>query len=121
MVPHAVLGFLVSRRRSKFIANFPEAIDLMVRGLRSGLPVTESIRTAGEEIVDPVGTELRRVTDSVRPGAKLADALRACSRRLDIQAFNLFTVALAAQSETGGHPADTLDNLSAGLDRHRHT
>ncbi|HEY9547871.1 MAG TPA: type II secretion system F family protein [Kiloniellaceae bacterium] len=119
MVPHAVLGFLVSRRRSKFIANFPEAIDLMVRGLRSGLPVTESIRTAGEEIVDPVGTELRRVTDSVRLGAKLEEALWDCSRRLDIQEFNFFTVALAIQSETGGNLAETLANLSEVLRRRR--
>ena len=66
MLPHAVIGFLMRRRRNKFIAYFPEAIDLMVRGLRSGLPITESIRTAGEEILDPVGIELRRITDSVR-------------------------------------------------------
>jgi len=119
MLPHATVGFLVARRRSKFIAAFPEAIDLMVRGLRSGLPITESIRTAGEEIVDPVGLELRRVTDSVRLGAKLEEALWDCSRRLNIQEFNFFTVALAIQSETGGNLAETLSNLSDVLRRRR--
>lgn len=119
MLPHLVLGFLVSRRRNKFIANFPEAIDLMVRGLRSGLPITESIRTAGEEIVDPVGLELRRVTDSVRLGAKLDEALWDCSKRLNTQEFNFFTVALSIQSETGGNLAETLANLSDVLRRRR--
>lgn len=119
MIPHLIVGFLVARRRSKFVANFPEAIDLMVRGLRSGLPITESIRTAGAEIVDPVGLELRHVTDSVRLGAKLEEALWDCSRRLNIQEFNFFTVALAIQSETGGNLAETLANLSDVLRRRR--
>jgi tight adherence protein B len=119
MYPHMVVGFLVSRRRNRFIAYFPEAIDLMVRGLRSGLPITESIRTAGEEITDPVGTELRRITDSVRLGAKLDEALWDTSRRLNIQEFNFFTVALSIQSETGGNLAETLANLSDVLRRRR--
>lgn len=119
LLPHAVVGFLVSRRRNKFIANFPEAIDLMVRGLRSGLPITESIRTAGAEIVAPVGTELQNVTDSVRLGAKLEEALWETSRRLNIQEFNFFTIALAIQSETGGNLAETLANLSDVLRRRR--
>lgn len=117
--PHAIVGFLRNRRRTKFIALFPEAIDLMVRGLRSGLPITESIKAAGAEIVDPVGIELRRITDSVRIGEKLEEALWECSRRLDIQEFNFFTVALAIQSETGGNLAETLGNLSDVLRRRR--
>jgi len=119
LLPHLVVGILLVRRRNKFIANFPEAIDLMVRGLRSGLPITESIRAAGAEIVDPVGLELRNVTDSVRLGAKLDEALWECSRRLNIQEFNFFTVALAIQSETGGNLAETLANLSDVLRRRR--
>lgn len=119
LLPHLVVGFLVVRRRSKFIANFPEAIDLMVRGLRSGLPITESIRAAGVEIADPVGTELRGVTDAVRLGAKLDEALWDCSKRLNIQEFNFFTVALAIQSETGGNLAETLSNLADVLRRRR--
>jgi tight adherence protein B len=119
MLPHAVVGFLVGHRRNKFIAHFPEAIDLMVRGLRSGLPITESIRTAGTEIVDPVGLELRHITNSVRLGEKLEEALWECSRRLDIQEFNFFTVALNIQSETGGNLAETLANLSDVLRRRR--
>ncbi|WP_422366640.1 type II secretion system F family protein [Pelagibius sp.] len=119
MLPHAGLSFLIARRRNKFIARFSDAIDLMVRGLRSGLPITESIKTAGDEIVDPVGTELTRITDSVRLGESLEDALWDASKRLDIQEFNFFTVALAIQSETGGNLAETLANLSDVLRRRR--
>lgn len=119
LLPHAVVGFLVVRRRNKFIDNFPEAIDLMVRGLRSGLPITESIRAAGAEIIAPVGTELQSVTDSVRLGANLEEALWETSRRLNIQEFNFFTIALAIQAETGGNLAETLANLSDVLRRRR--
>src|SRR3546814_13899638 len=104
MLPPATLCFLVCRRRNRFIDRFPEAIDLMVRGLRSGLPITESIRAAGQEIVAPVGIELRRLTDEVGLGAKLEEAPWDCSRRLDIPEFHFFKVALSIQSDTGGHP-----------------
>lgn len=119
MLPHLCLSFLIARRRNRFIAHFPEAIDLMTRGLKSGLPITESIKTAGDEIPDPVGSELTRVTDSVLLGEQLDEALWEASRRLDIQEFNFFTVALAIQSETGGNLAETLANLSDVLRRRR--
>ena len=111
-LPHVVIGFLGNRRRNKFVAYFPEAIDLMVRGLKSGLPITESVRNAGDEVADPVGSELRSVTDAMKMGKKLEDMLAETAKRLDIQEFNFFTVSLAIQSETGGNLAETLENLS---------
>jgi tight adherence protein B len=114
-LPHLLIGFLGKRRQKKFIALFPEAIDLLVRGLKSGLPISESIKNAGEEIADPVGLELRRVTDAVRLGRKLEDELWATSARLDLQEFKFFTVSLAIQTETGGNLAETLENLSTVL------
>ena len=114
-LPHFYTGFRSGRRQTRFIANFPEAIDLMVRGLKSGLPITESIKNAGEEVADPVGSELKRVTDSVRLGTKLEDALWEASDRLDLQEFKFFTVSLSIQSETGGNLAETLENLSKVL------
>ena len=111
-LPHMTVGFLGRRRRNKFLENFPEAIDLMVRGLKSGLPITESIRAAGEEVPDPVGVELRQVTDAVALGRKLEDVLWEMSERLDIQEFKFFTVSLSIQAETGGNLSETLQNLS---------
>ena len=111
-VPHIVVGAMATRRQNKFVENFPDAIDLMVRGLKSGLPIGESIKTAGNEVPDPVGLELRRVTDAVRMGTKLEDALWDTSNRIDLQDFKFFTVSLAIQSETGGNLSETLANLS---------
>ena len=111
-LPHIVIGFMAKHRQGKFLTFFPDAIDLMVRGLKSGLPIGESIKTAGEEVPDPVGFELRRVTDAVRLGSKLEEVLMETAERVDIQDFRFFTVSLAIQSETGGNLAETLGNLS---------
>lgn len=118
-LPHAATSILAKRRQAKFIANFPEAIDLMTRGLKSGLPIIESIKTAGEEVPNPVGSELRHVTDSVRLGSKLEDVLNDTSDRLGLQEFKFFTISLAIQSETGGNLAETLNNLADVLRKRR--
>jgi tight adherence protein B len=111
-LPHMVVGFLIKNRQTKFIDFFPEAIELMVRGIKAGLPIGESIRTAGEEIPDPVGEELKRITDGVRIGRKMDEVLWETSHRLDLQEFKFFTIALSIQNETGGNLTETLTNLS---------
>ncbi|MEH6632196.1 MAG: type II secretion system F family protein [Halopseudomonas aestusnigri] len=110
--PHLGLNFLKNRRHNKFINLFPDAIDLMVRGLKAGLPITECIKNAGEEFPDPVGTEFTAVTDGVKVGGKLPEELERAQIRLDLQEFQFFTVALSIQTETGGNLAETLANLS---------
>ena len=119
MLPHLFLALLIKRRQARFIANFPEAIDLMTRGLKSGLPIVESMKTAGEEVPDPVGKELRDVTDSVRLGGKIEDALSDASERLSLQEFRFFTISLSIQSETGGNLTETLQNLAEVLRKRR--
>jgi len=114
-LPHYVVGTLFKRRQMKFIQFFPEAIDLMVRGVRAGLPITEAIKAAGDEVPDPVGIELRRVTDGVRLGRRINEVLWESSRRLDLQEFKFFTIALSIQAETGGNLAETLNNLAEVL------
>lgn len=111
-LPHFFLGFRITRRRNKFTDLFPDAIDLMVRGIKAGLPITESIKNAGDEIADPVGTELKRVTDGLRIGRQLDELLWESSERLEMQEFDFFTIALSIQAETGGNLAETLANLS---------
>ena len=118
-LPHAVTGLLAKRRQAKFIANFPEAIDLMTRGLKSGLPISESIKAAAEEVPDPVGSELTQVLDQVRLGTKMEDALTECSERLGLQEFKFFVISLSIQAETGGNLAETLGNLSDVLRKRR--
>jgi len=111
-LPYLFITLLAKRRQTKFIALFPEAIDLMTRGIKSGLPISEAIKNAGEEIADPVGSEMRKVTDGVKMGNKMEDMLWDSAVQLDLQEFKFFTVSLAIQSETGGNLAETLENLS---------
>ena len=117
--PHMVIGRMISKRLEAFTGLFPEAIDLQVRGLRSGLPINESIKIVGSEVDDPVGIEFRKIADAVRMGTTLEDALWAAAELLDTPDFKFFVISLAVQKETGGNLAETLENLSEIL-RKRH-
>lgn len=118
-LPHIVIGFLGVRRIKRFGALFPEAIDLIVRGLKSGLPVTESIKVVGHEIGDPVGTEFRVISDSIKFGMTLNQALWSAAPRINTPEFRFFNITLSIQQETGGNLAETLENLSAVVRRRR--
>jgi len=118
-LPHLTVNYLIHRRVTKFVANFPEAIELIVRGLKSGLPVGESIRTVAEEIPSPVGTEFAQVTSIVTLGRTMEEAMWETARRIDIPEFKFFVIALSVQKETGGNLAETLENLADILRRRR--
>jgi tight adherence protein B len=119
IVPHMALGFMVERRRKKFAKLFPDAIGLIVRGLKAGLPAIESMLIVGREVGPPVGEEFRRIGDQVRVGQSIEDALWSVARRLDLQEFNFLVITMAIQRETGGNLAETLENLDEML-RKRH-
>jgi tight adherence protein B len=118
-VPHLVIGFLGRRRLKKFLDGFPEAIDLIVRGVRSGLPVTECLKAVASESVGPIAVEFALIADAIKFGKSLNEALDACSNRLDLAEFRFFMIALSIQQETGGNLAETLSNLSDVLRRRR--
>jgi tight adherence protein B len=110
--PHFVIGFMIKRRVNKFTSNFPDAIELMVRGLRSGLPITETLGIVASEIVGPVGVEFRMVTDKMKIGRTMESALQDTADRLGTPEFQFFVITLAIQRETGGNLAETLSNLA---------
>ena len=118
-LPHLVIGRMGKRRLKAFIALFPDAIDLVVRALRSGLPVSEAIVGAGHEIADPVGAELRQIEDGMKMGRDLDSLLWDTAKRIDASEFRFFVIALSVQRETGGNLAETLSNLSDVLRRRR--
>jgi tight adherence protein B len=118
-LPHMTVSLLIKRRIAKFVANFPEAIELIVRGLKSGLPVSESIRTVAEEIPKPVGSEFAQVSSSVKLGRSMEDAMWDTAARIDIPEFKFFVISLSVQKETGGNLAETLENLADILRRRR--
>ena len=111
-LPHMAVSRMIDKRSQKFISNFPDAIDLMVRGLRSGLPITESMNSVSQEIPDPVGKEFRRVVDAIRLGQTMEEALWETAGRLGLPEFKFFVISLAIQRETGGNLAETLSNLT---------
>ena len=111
-VPHFVVGKMIKRRLNKFNSNFPDAIELMVRGLRSGLPITETLGIVASEIVGPVGIEFRMVSDKMKIGRTMESALQDTADRLGTAEFQFFVITLAIQRETGGNLAETLSNLA---------
>ena len=118
-LPHMVIGRMGKRRLAAFIALFPEAIDLIVRALRSGLPISEAIIGAGHEIADPVGLELRLVEGGMRMGRDLESLLWDTAKRIAAPEFRFFVIALSVQRETGGNLGETLANLADVLRRRR--
>jgi len=111
-VPHMAISYLIKRRVGKFNARFPDAIELMVRGLRSGLPISETMIIVADEIPDPVGTEFRAVADKMKIGRTMDQALQETANRLATPEFQFFVISLAIQRETGGNLAETLANLA---------
>ena len=111
-LPHYMVGRMARRRIQTFLAKFPDAIDLLVRGLRSGLPISETMTIVGSEVPDPVGSEFRAVADRMRIGRTMDAALQESADRLDTPEFQFFVITLAIQRETGGNLAETLSNLA---------
>ncbi len=111
-LPHFVVGKMIIRRINKFNANFPDAIELMVRGLRSGLPISETLGVVATEIGGPVGVEFRAVADKMKIGRTMEVALQETADRLGTPEFQFFVITLAIQRETGGNLAETLSNLA---------
>ena len=112
LAPYMVVGNLIARRRRAFIIKFPEAIELLVYGLRSGLPVSETLGLVSTEVPGPVGHEFKLVTERMRIGRSMEDALHESAERLAIPEFNFFSITLAIHRETGGNLTETLVNLA---------
>jgi tight adherence protein B len=111
-LPHFIVGRLIKGRVTKFTAKFPDAIELMVRGLRSGLPISETLGIVADELPGPVGVEFRGVSDKMKIGRTMEVALQETADRLGTPEFQFFVITLAIQRETGGNLAETLSNLA---------
>ncbi|QUL36600.1 type II secretion system F family protein [Erythrobacter sp. JK5] len=111
-LPHLVVGFYISKRTAQFNSKFPDGIELLVRGLRSGLPVTETLAVVAQEVPGPVGSEFKGVVERIKIGKTMEDSLQETADRLGIPEFNFFCITLAIQRETGGNLAETLSNLA---------
>jgi tight adherence protein B len=109
---------LRGRRQKKFGAQFPDALDIIVRSLRAGHPVPIAISMVGREMPDPIGSEFGVVSDEITYGADLETAMRNLYARLGSDDLPLFVTAVAIQGSTGGNLGEILENLS-GVIRQR--
>jgi tight adherence protein B len=110
--------FLVERFRRRFLDGFPDVIDMIVRAVRAGVPVTQVIASASGECGEPLKSEFKLMADSLAVGLDLEEVLAVAMRRIEIADFSFFCVCLLLQRETGGQLGETLENL-AGIVRTR--
>lgn len=114
-IPRWVLGFLKKRRAAKFLNEFANAIDVIVRGVKSGLPVNDSFKVVGRESPDPVGPEFQQVVEGQRLGITLEQGLERMFERMPLAEVNFLTIVITIQKQTGGNLAEALGNLSVVL------
>ena len=112
VIPYFILQRIAASRRRRVEKQFPVALDIFVRALRSGHPVASAIELLTREMDDPIGTEFGIVADEITYGADLVTALNAMAERWDLEDMRMFVVSLAVQSETGGNLAEILENLA---------
>jgi tight adherence protein B len=118
VLPYLVLKLLRSRRQKRFGAQFPDALDIIVRSLRAGHPVPIAVAMVGREMADPIGSEFGIVSDEITYGADLETAMRNLYARIGSDDLPLFVTAVAIQGSTGGNLGEILENLS-GVIRQR--
>lgn len=110
--PKLVVTIMARRRLGRFTAQFADAIDVVVRGIRSGLPLGECVAIIGREMPDPLGAEFRQVYESQRLGLTLHEALARAVERMPTPELRYFATVTAIQQQTGGNLAETLAKLS---------
>lgn len=118
-LPNLIVSTMISRREDKFTGRFPEGLDVLVRGLRAGLPIAESIVNARDEVVEPVKSVFGEIADAINLGQNLEDAIKEAARMVDTPELKFFGITLTVQRETGGNLAETLSNLADILRRRR--
>jgi tight adherence protein B len=113
--PQWVLGFLAKRRTAKFTAAFADAMDIIVRGIKSGLPVHDCLKIIGRESHEPLGGEFRRLVEHIGMGVSIDQALEMLHDHMPTSEVRFFSIVMNIQAKTGGNLAEALNNLSLVL------
>jgi Flp pilus assembly protein TadB len=114
-----LLRLAQNRYQNRFLEAFPDALDLIARAVRAGLPVFDAMAVAGREVRPPVGPEFERTLEEMRIGTDVDEAMQHTADRIRVPDFRFFVVALKLQRRTGGSLAETLGNLSGIIRRRR--
>lgn len=118
-VPRLLLSFEQHRAELAFLEDFPNAVDMIIRMLRAGLPVTAAIKTVAEEAPGAVGRAFQTLGDQIQIGMSLGDALGLATKQIRLADFRFFCVSVALQQSTGGNLASTLETLSEIIRKRR--
>lgn len=110
--PRFVLRWKVKRRQKKFLEDFADALEAMVRLLKAGMPVSEAIAMASREFTGPIGEEMSRIYDSQKIGTPLPEAAMDAARRMPLTEMQMFATGLAIQAQTGSSLSEVLTNLA---------
>lgn len=114
-LPRWFLGWLKKRREQKFLREFPNAVDVIVRGVKSGLPLGDCIRIVASESHEPVRSEFRHIVETQALGIPLPDACARLFERVPLAETSFFSIVVAIQAKSGGNLSETLGNLSRVL------
>jgi tight adherence protein B len=114
-LPRWVLGFLAKRRKKQFTGQFADAVDVIVRGVKSGLPIGECLKIIAYESPQPMAGEFLRITEAQRLGLTIDEAVARAIERMPTSELKFFAIVMNIQQQTGGNLAETLTNLSTVL------
>lgn len=114
-LPRWLLGMLGARRIKAFTEEFPNAIDVVVRGIKSGLPVNDCLKLIAQESPEPLATEFRKLMENLSGGLTTEQAMHKMYARMPTSEVRFFAIVLSIQSKTGGNLAEALNNLSVVL------
>ncbi len=114
-IPFWLLSFLKKRRESKFLYNFPDAVDVIVRGIKAGLPLLDSLKLIANEFTEPIRSEFRGIIQTQTVGIPLGEACLKLYERMPVAEANFFGIVVSIQQRSGGNLSETLGNLSRVL------
>jgi tight adherence protein B len=114
-MPVWLLKYLKKRRENKFLESFPDAVDTIVRGIKAGLPLLDSMRIIALEAPEPVRSEFRSIMDTQAVGMPIGEACQKLFERIPVAEANFFGIVIAIQSKAGGNLSEALGNLSRVL------
>ncbi len=114
-VPYWLLAFLRNRRAKKFLLEFPNAVDVVVRGVKAGLPLNDCLRIVAGEVQEPVRSEFRQIIESQALGLPVSDCVERMYDRMPLAEVNFFTIVITIQQKSGGNLSEALTNLSKVL------
>jgi len=114
-LPHWLLGFLKKRREAKFLNAFPDAVDIIVRGVKAGLPLLDCMKVITVEAPEPLKSEFQAIVETQAIGVPLSDAVGKLYEHMPLPEANFFGIVVSIQQRSGGNLSETLGNLSRVL------